>query len=405
MKVLLISPRYYPEQFSITNVAEELARRGNSVTVLTGMPIYGFEKPGKRIDAPKIEEINGVRVCRYRERRRKKGALSLAMNYFSIYYGISHFLRHNKDKFDVVFSHVLSPIFVATAANKYCKKSKTPHMHYGLDLWPESLIAAGATKRNSLFYQMMLHLSRKTYKRIDAIAFSSPSAKSYFRDILQIDKVIQTIYQPCLENDVKLRQPAYDDAILHLLYCGSVTHFLNISLLPKAIALLSEAQRQRVHIDIVGNGSSLEKLKDDVSIFRVGDQFTFHDRVPSKETIHFYERSDVVFVPLSNTSRTALLIPQKLLETMRLGKPILGMINGDGRDLIEKSGGGIICEETAEDLAKSISSLITMPKDQIAKMGVMNRDFFYSNACFSLPFIVSALEDEMKIAIENYSKR
>ena len=404
MKILLITPRYYPEQFSITNIAEELAKRGNQVTVLTGMPLYGFPQSGKRINSPKTEERNGVHVCRYKERRRKKGALSLAMNYLSIYHGIIHFLRHNREKFDVVFSHVLSPILVATAADKYCKRNKVPHMHYGLDLWPESLIAAGATQRGTVFYRAILRLSRQTYSGMDTIAFSSPSAQSYFKDILGINKAVKTIYQPCLENDVQLNQWASNDYNFHLLYCGSVTHFLNIGLLPQGVSLLGEAQRQRLCIDIVGNGSSLDKLKNDVLKFKVGEQFIFHNRVPSKDTIPFYEKSDAVFIPLSNTSRTALLIPQKLLETMRLGKPILGMIHGDGKALIEKSGGGLISEETADDLAKSISSFLEMPKNELTKMGKLNKDFFYSNACFSLPYIVAALEGEMKAAIELHSK-
>ncbi len=40
MKILIISQRYYPESFRVTNISEELARRGHDVTVLTGLPNY-----------------------------------------------------------------------------------------------------------------------------------------------------------------------------------------------------------------------------------------------------------------------------------------------------------------------------------------------------------------------------
>ena len=36
MKILLITPRFYPEPFTISRIAEELVNRGHQITVLTG---------------------------------------------------------------------------------------------------------------------------------------------------------------------------------------------------------------------------------------------------------------------------------------------------------------------------------------------------------------------------------
>ena len=40
MKILIVSNRYWPENFRITDIAESLVKIGHDVTVLTGLPNY-----------------------------------------------------------------------------------------------------------------------------------------------------------------------------------------------------------------------------------------------------------------------------------------------------------------------------------------------------------------------------
>ncbi len=60
MKILFVSPRYYPHvggvEYTVKSVAERLARMGHEVTVLTGEP---------NIDKPREKQVNGVRVVRW----------------------------------------------------------------------------------------------------------------------------------------------------------------------------------------------------------------------------------------------------------------------------------------------------------------------------------------------------
>jgi hypothetical protein len=40
MRVLVITQYYWPEQFRVNDICEELHKRGHSVTVMTGRPNY-----------------------------------------------------------------------------------------------------------------------------------------------------------------------------------------------------------------------------------------------------------------------------------------------------------------------------------------------------------------------------
>ena len=75
MKILVVCQYYYPEEFQIDDICEELARHGNQVTVLTGLPNYptGIIPEAYRHGQRREEIIEGVKVIRCWEIPRKKG--------------------------------------------------------------------------------------------------------------------------------------------------------------------------------------------------------------------------------------------------------------------------------------------------------------------------------------------
>ena len=59
MKILVVSQFYYPEQFRINDICEELVRRDCEVTVLTGLPNYPEGKVNKEyFKAPLLANSN-----------------------------------------------------------------------------------------------------------------------------------------------------------------------------------------------------------------------------------------------------------------------------------------------------------------------------------------------------------
>ena len=86
MKILTVCQYYHPEDFQVTPICEQLAADGHQVTVLTGLPNYPTGViPEDYRKGRRDEMVNGVRVRRCHEIGRKKGALSLALNYFSFW--------------------------------------------------------------------------------------------------------------------------------------------------------------------------------------------------------------------------------------------------------------------------------------------------------------------------------
>ena len=85
MRILMVCQHYWPERFQVTEVCEELARRGHEVTALVGIPNYptGVVPMEYRDGGNRDQWVNGVHVVRCEEVPRSPGILGLARNYLS----------------------------------------------------------------------------------------------------------------------------------------------------------------------------------------------------------------------------------------------------------------------------------------------------------------------------------
>lgn len=185
MKILVVSQYYYPEQFRITEICEELVRRGHAVTVLTGRPNYpeGEVYPGYA--HIRRETHNGVEIVRCQIRPRKHGAAALALNYMSFL--LRGWLRAGllpKD-FDVVFVYQLSPVTMAAPALRYKRRHGVPMYLYCLDLWPES-IRDSIPNTASLPYRLVHRWSRKLYNGADAVGITSRPFRDYLSSVCAV---------------------------------------------------------------------------------------------------------------------------------------------------------------------------------------------------------------------------
>ena len=65
--------------------------------------------------------------------------------------------------------------------------------------------------------------------------------------------------------------------------------------------------------------------------------------------------------------------------SMAFGKPIIGVLGGDGRKIIEESQGGIICEENKESIAEGIKKIAALSKEERTAIGNKNREYYLNH--------------------------
>jgi hypothetical protein len=130
-----------------------LVKKGNQVTVLTGLPNYpeGYIYEGYKDKSKRFEIVNGVEVHRTFTVGRRHGFVWRFLNYYSFMCSSSAYVSRLSKDYDVVIVNQLSPVMMAKAGVKYKKKNNAKLVMYTLDLWPDSLTVGGIKRGNFIY--------------------------------------------------------------------------------------------------------------------------------------------------------------------------------------------------------------------------------------------------------------
>ena len=398
MKILVLSKHYYPEPFTITEICEELVRRGHDVLVVTGKPHYGLGRILEGYEKVENETINGVRIHRVNIIPRTKGKKSIIDNYLSYWRNSKRYIKKMKEEFDVVFSIVCSPIISASAGNIYAKKHHIKHVHHCMDLWPESVVATGMIRKNSLLYKIIYSWSKKIYKGMDHILISSPSFKKYFDDVLKIkDKEITYMPQPALLAKQVGSDLSFENKY-NIIYEGNVGFLQLVENFISALPLVKGKYDLKFHI--IGHGERMEEAKELAKKEGVMDMVIFHGKLSKSECLRYHKNCTGFLCSLHNDGWVGNTIPNKVTSSLKEGKPILGIIQGDGKKLLEEAGGSIFAkDESKESIALAIEELLNKSEEERKAMGEANRKFYEDNLDFK------KIVDELENHLINASKK
>lgn len=375
MKILVVCQYYYPEPFRLPDICSAIVRLGHDVTVMTGTPNYpegeiypGYEKGGRS-----DEMIDGVKIHRCPLIPRKQGALYRFLNYYSFVFSARQYLLGMKEEFDVVLVNQLSPVMMAQPALHWAKRHGKKCVLYCLDLWPESLLAGGIRK-DSAIYKIFWHISRRIYRKADALLVSSGGFREYFREEMGIDPD-KVGYLPQYAEELFDHLPeAKKQEGVHFLFAGNVGQTQSVETIVSAAKLLKEEKNIQIHI--VGGGISLDKCREMAEGL---ENITFHGRRDLEEMPAFYAMADAMLVSLVDDPVLSTTLPGKVQSYMAAGKAVIGSIGGEtARVIREADCGACAAPEDPKALAQLLRQAAADP-EQLKCQGENARNYYQTH--------------------------
>ena len=380
MKILIVSQYFYPENFRINDLAAELASRGHDVTVLTGIPNYpaGTFFPGYNWRGPWREKWKGVEIVRAPLIvRGKGGGIRLALNYLSFAFFASIVGNKLARDFDIIFVYEISPITVGIPAIAMKRRTKAPILFWVLDLWPKSVAAAGGV-RSPLLLRALDRLTRWIYARCDKVLVQSCAfIEAVERMGVNRERILyfpgwaEAIYCPVQVAEPPVVLPSG----FRVLFAG------NIGAAQDFPAILEAAERLKtrrdIHWLIVGDGRMAEQVQADVTRRGLGATVHLLGRFPVESMPAFYANADALLVTLKRDPIFSLTIPGKVQPYLASGRPILGMLDGEGARVIAEAGAGLSC--AAGDglgLAERVLEMSRMTAEARAQMCARGRAYY-----------------------------
>lgn len=398
MKILIVTPHFYPENFKCNDMAFELQNRGHEVTVMTAIPDYPEGKffKGYGIFKRRREKINGVDVRRSLIIPRGNGSsVRLALNYLSytVFGSLKAIWVGMMNKYDVVIGHETSPVMVGIPGIIIKKLQSIPMHFWVLDLWPESLSAAGGIK-NQYILRPFESLTKWIYRNSDKILIGS---KGYRRSINQkgdFDPKIE--YFPNWVEESLVSTKSYDVPNLpegfNVMIAGNMGDAQDI---PHVMEAACKLKGEKINFIFVGDGRKKEYVEDFVTKNGLEEQVFCLGRFPLEAMPSLFSQASVLFMALKDVPIFSLTVPSRLQAYMSAGKPVVAMINGEGADLIKEADcGWSVPAEDSKALADMLLRLSKEDSEILKQKGENGKK--YSKAHFDFKTCIDNLEEIIK---------
>jgi len=382
MRIAYVCHYFPPEPAAPAARVHEFSRAwvqaGSVVSVITTFPNH----PLGRIPAAyrgrwwSTERLDGIRVLRcwlYAVPNRgigRRGLDHLSFMLTCLLFGLPRL-----GSVDLVIAS--SPtLFSAVAAWLIARVKRVPFVLEVRDLWPEAIVELGLM-RPGMGVGLLRGLAGFLYRRASRVVVVTNA----FADRLVAQGVPRSklvvipngadmrLFEPTKSSGAATREALNLDGRFVVAYVGShgLSHGLE--------AVLDAAQAQpEVTFLMVGDGADRERLLGERDRRHL-DNVVMRPSVERAEVPGLYAAADACLVPLRDVPLFDTFVPSKLFEVLAAGRPVIGAVRGEAREILERSGGAVLVEpERGDQLAEAVERLRHDPELR-AELGRRGRAF------------------------------
>ena len=400
-KILKLSAYYEPEKFAELHLEKDLfktlSENDFQIEMYVSTPTRGVSQEvyEKYKNIPYEEQFNGaLKINRFKMRREGKNPISRALRYISC--NLKEYRLGIKAKgVDVVYCGSTPPtqgMLSALVAKKLSKKykKKVPFIFNLQDIFPDSLVYTGLSKKNSLAYKIGSKISNYTYKNADKIIVISNAFKqNLIEKGVSEDKIaivpnwVDTdLVYPVSRNENKIfSEFGIDNNKFIVSYAGNFGTAQNAEIVLKAAKNLSNYSD--IQFVVFGGGvgydSAVEYVKTNNLI-----NVIINPLLPQERVNEVYSLGNVAVITCKAGSGKSAM-PSKTWSIMACNTPIIASYDEDSElaEIIKTSGGGYVAKPSD---ASALEEAILNSYNDYKKGGLTcsSREYVLKNASKSI---------------------
>ena len=344
MRILIVHQNFvdhkHPGGTRHLDIGKCLVNAGHDVTIVASNVDY---LTGRQIPHQANESYEGVRIDRaYALPTVQRGILWRLISYLT-FIPSSAWTAWRVGRIDVVLG-TTPPIFQLPMTWLIARARRVPFVLEVLDLWPDFAIGMGVLK-NPLLIWIARHAEWFFYRRADHLIVNSPAYKDYLveggilaEDVTYIPMGVDlTLFNP--EDDGRaIRDQWQLGQKFVATYAGSLGMANDLDTILGAAELLKDDTD--IHILLVGGGKERPRLEE-VAKSKQLTNVTFGGTYPKDQINQVLAASDACIATLRDIPEFKTPFPNKVLDYMAAGRPILLAIDGVIREVVEAAQGGV----------------------------------------------------------------
>ena len=378
MKILFLTDNFPPEINAPANRTYEhcmeWVNAGVEVTVITCFPNFpkGKVYDGYKNKLYQKEEIDGIKVIRvWSYITANEGFTKRILDYIS--YAKMAFFAGLFVKTDLIIA--TSPQFFTAVSGWWLSIFKRKKWIMEVrDLWPESIVAVGAMKKNKaiLFFEKLEKWMYKSATNLVVVTDSFKEkiiAKGIPADKIYVHKNGSNLNLfKTADKDAKLVQKYNLEGKFVYAYIGTHGMAHGLDFILNAIQEI-QTSHPNIHFLFIGDGADKKNLVALASKLELTN-ITFVDSVRKNEVVKYLNLMDAALVNLRKSDTFLTVIPSKIFEAAAIRKPILLGVEGETKKIITKYNSGICYEpenkvsfiETVKKMVEEKENYLTYQK-------------------------------------------
>lgn len=349
--------------------AENLLKKGYKPTIFCASTIHNSKEVIETgSDIYTTDETNGVSFVFVKTPQYLDNGRQRIKNMYSFYkklFSVSKEYAEQHGKPDVILASSVHPLTLV-AGIKVARKLRVPCICEVRDLWPESIVAYGALKRNSVLAKVLYQGEKWIYKNADSIIMTWEGGKEYILDKkwdnqFNLNKVKHISNGVVIDTfdknseEFKLIDSDLDNKdYKNIVYAGSIRQVNNLGMLLDAAKIIKNQGKEDIRFLIYGSGDERELLQKRCKEEGINNVL-FKGKVEKKYVPSILKKSYINILHNSSTSLDKYGQSQnKFFEYLAAGKCIVQTYT-TGYSICEKFNCGISAPvQNAEEIAKAI---------------------------------------------------
>ncbi|MCT8351844.1 MULTISPECIES: glycosyltransferase family 4 protein [Photorhabdus] len=382
-------------EFRPYHLGQEWVKSGHNITLLAASYSHVRTKQPKLIDNKKTtENINGLEYIWYPTPNYNGNGLSRVKNIFSFLRQIwldSHNLV-KKYRPDVVIASSTYPMDI-WVAKRLAKKANAKLVFELHDLWPLSPIELGGMSPKHPFIQLCQLAENAAYKYADIVISMLPNVQEHTKahgldlnklHIIPNGVVVEDwINQPTPLNSSLEKLIVTEKNKGHKIVCYSGAHG-RPNALEKLLKTASLLHDQPMTFLLVGTGLEKDNLIEESKLLGINN-IIFFDPIPKTQIPTLLNKIDIAYIGLQKQSLFRFGIsPNKLIDYMMAGKPILCAIDAGNDPVSDVNCGITIKSDKPEEIAQALLKLSELSTDELNQMGQKGKIYALENHAYSV---------------------
>ncbi|MFD0707020.1 glycosyltransferase family 4 protein [Photorhabdus akhurstii] len=382
-------------EFRPYHLGQEWIKSGHNITLLAASYSHVRTKQPKLIDNKKTtENINGLEYVWYPTPSYSGNGLPRVKNIFSFLRQI-WFDSHNlvkKYRPDVVIASSTYPMDI-WVAKRIAQKANAKLVFELHDLWPLSPIELGGMSPKHPFIQLCQFAENSAYKHADMVVSMLPNVQEHTKahglDLNKLHIIPNGVVVEDWTNQLTPLNSLLETLITAeknkghkiVCYCGAHGRPNALERLLKTASLLHD---KPITFLLVGTGFEKENLIKESESLGINNVI-FFEPIPKTQIPTLLNKIDIAYIGLQKQSLFRFGIsPNKLIDYMMAGKPILCAIDAGNDPVSEVNCGITVKSGKPEDIAQALLKLSELSTEELNQMGQKGKIYALENHAYSV---------------------